>query len=90
MTWFVVWYADAMARRLKRKKEILMKLLKHNHITQTALSMSKSDLSEMINNREDCELWIYSILAKRFTHLINQGLRDGWLELKGEYVRVTF
>ena len=67
-----------------------MKLLKHNHITQTALTMSKNDLSEMINNQEDCELWIYSILAKRFTHLINEGLRDEWLELNGEYVRATF
>lgn len=72
------------------KKEILMKLLKHNHITQTALSMSKSDLSEMINNREDCELWIHSILAKRFMHLINKGIQEEWLELNGEYVRVTF
>ena len=81
--------ADAMSRRLKERK-ILMKLLKHNHITQTALTMSKSDLIEMINNREDCELWVYSILAKRFTHLINEGLRDEWLQLNGEYVRVTF
>ena len=67
-----------------------MKLLKHNHITQTALTMSKSDLSEMINNQEDCELWIYSILAKRFTHLINKGIQEKWLELNGEYVRGSF
>jgi len=67
-----------------------MKLIKHNHITQTALTMSKSDLSEMINNREDCKLWIHSILAKRFMHLINKGIQEEWLELKGEYVRVSF
>jgi len=67
-----------------------MTSLKHNHITQTALTMSKSDLSEMINNQEDSTLWIHSILAKRFVHLINKGIQEEWLVLNGEYVRVTF
>ena len=52
--------------------------------------MSKSDLSEMINNQEDSTLWIHSILAKRFMHLINKGIQEEWLELKGEYVHVSF
>ena len=61
-----------------------------NEITQKALSMSNEDLKQMINDQEDSNLWIYSILAKRFMHLINKGIQEEWLELNGEYVRVSF
>ena len=67
-----------------------MKTLPLDRITQKALFMSNEDLKEMINNQEDSTLWIYSILAKRFMHLINKGIQEEWLELKGEYVRVSF
>lgn len=67
-----------------------MKLLPLNAITQKALSMSNEDLKQMINDQEDSNLWIYSILAKRFMHLINKGIQEEWLELNGEYVRVSF
>jgi len=67
-----------------------MKLLPLNEITQKALSMSNEDLKQLINDQEDSNLWIHSILAKRFMHLINKGIQEEWLELNGEYVRVTF
>jgi hypothetical protein len=67
-----------------------MKLLPLNEITQKALSMSNEDLKQMINDQEDSNLWIYSTLAKRFMHLINKGIQEEWLELNGEYVRVSF
>jgi len=44
----------------------------------------------LINDQEDSNLWIHSILAKRFMHLINKGIQEEWLELNGEYVRVSF
>lgn len=74
---------------MERKKNT-MKLLPLNEITQKALSMSNEDLKQMINDQEDSNLWIYSILAKRFMHLINKGIQEEWLELNGEYVRVSF
>ena len=77
-------YADT-----ERKKNT-MKLLPLNAITQKALSMSNEDLKQMINDQEDSNLWIYSILGKRFMHLINKGIQEEWLELNGEYVRVSF
>jgi hypothetical protein len=67
-----------------------MKLLPLNEITQKALSMSNEDLKQLINEQEDSNLWIHSILAKRFMHLINKGIQEEWLELNGEYVRVSF
>jgi len=72
------------------KRKITMKLLPLNEITQKALSMSNEDLKQMINDQEDSNLWIHSILAKRFMHLINKGIQEEWLELNGEYVRVSF
>lgn len=54
------------------------------------LTMSKADFQELVNNQEDCKLWLYSILGKRFNHIINQGLQAEWLVLKGEYVRVAY
>jgi len=67
-----------------------MKLLPLNEITQKALSMSNEDLKQLINEQEDSNLWIHSILAKRFMYLINKGIQEEWLELNGEYVRVSF
>jgi len=52
--------------------------------------MTKQDFIDLVNNQEDGELWLYSILGKRFNHIINQGLQAEWLTLKGEYVKVTF
>lgn len=52
--------------------------------------MSKADFQDLVNNQEDCKLWLYSILGKRFNHIINQGLQAEWLVLKGEYVRVAY
>ena len=77
-------YAD-----IERKKNT-MKLLPLNEITQKTLSMSNEDLKQLINDQEDSNLWIHSILAKRFMHLINKGIQEEWLELNGEYVRVSF
>lgn len=54
------------------------------------LTMTKQDFIDLVNNQEDGELWLYSILGKRFNHIINQGLQAEWLTLKGEYVKVTF
>ena len=54
------------------------------------LTMTKADFQDLVNNQEDCKLWLYSILGKRFNHIINQGLQAEWLVLKGEYVRVAY
>ena len=67
-----------------------MKILPLNELTQEALFMSNEDLKQMINDKEDSKIWIHSILAKRFMHLINKGIQEEWLELNGEYVRVSF
>jgi len=72
------------------EKKNTMKLLPLNEITQEALFMSNEDLKQMINDKEDSKIWIHSILAKRFMHLINKGIQEEWLELNGEYVRVSF
>ena len=74
----------------EREKKNTMKLLPLNEITQEALFMSNEDLKQMINDKEDSKIWIHSILAMRFMHLINKGIQEEWLELNGEYVRVSF
>ena len=61
-----------------------------NAITQKGLSMSNEDFKQLINDREDCELWIYSVLGRKFNHLIEKGIQEEWLVLNGEYVRVSF
>ena len=52
--------------------------------------MTKEDFETLVNNQEDGELWLYSILGKKFNHIINQGLQAEWLILKGEYVKVAY
>jgi hypothetical protein len=54
------------------------------------LTMTKEDFETLVNNQEDGELWLYSILGKKFNHIINQGLQAEWLILKGEYVKVAY
>ena len=54
------------------------------------LKMTKEDFQDLVNNQEDGELWLYSILGKKFDHIINQGLKAEWLVLKGEYVKVAY
>ena len=54
------------------------------------LKMTKEDFQDLVNNQEDGELWLYSILGKKFDHIINQGLQAEWLVLKGEYVKVAY
>ena len=55
-----------------------------------ALTMTITDFKELVNNRGDSKLWLYSILGKRFNHIINQGLQAEWLTLEGEYVKVSY
>ena len=55
----------------------------------TNLTMTKEDLKDLINREEDCELWIYSTLGKKFDQLITIGIQQDWLVLNGEYVKVS-
>jgi len=52
--------------------------------------MTIEDFKALVNAQEDCELWIYSTLGKKFNHIINQGLQAEWLVLNGEYVKVAY
>jgi len=54
------------------------------------ITMTNQDFKALVNAQEDCELWIYSTLGKKFNHIINQGLQAEWLVLNGEYVKVAY
>lgn len=54
------------------------------------LQMTNNDFKDLVNNQEDCKLWIYSILGKRFNHIINNGIQAEWLVLEGEYIKVAY
>ena len=58
-------------------------------MNHTTLTMSISDFKDLVNSKEDSKLWLYSIIGKRFNHIINQGLQAEWLVLNGEYVKVS-
>jgi len=66
-----------------------MKKYTYNAITQKGLSMSNEDFKQLINDKEDGELWIHSVLGHKFNHLIEKGIQEEWLVLNGEYVRVS-
>ena len=51
--------------------------------------MTQEDLKDLINRQEECELWIYSTLGKKFDQLITIGIQQDWLVLNGEYVKVS-
>jgi alkylhydroperoxidase/carboxymuconolactone decarboxylase family protein YurZ len=68
---------------------ILSKAKTMNNTTTSRLTMTKQDLQDLINRQEDCELWIYSTLGKKFDHLITIGIQQDWLVLNGEYVRAA-
>jgi hypothetical protein len=54
------------------------------------ITMTIENFKALVNDQEDCELWLYSTLGKKFNHIINQGLQAEWLVLNGEYVKVAY
>jgi len=83
-------------QRVDNLQEIVSKekhynlLLTQNLLLMNNITMTIEDFKALVNAQEDCELWLYSTLGKKFNHIINQGLQAEWLVLNGEYVKVAY
>lgn len=53
------------------------------------LTMSNTDLIELISTQEDSKLWTRSILGKKFAHLFKRALKAQIIILDGEYYKLS-